>query len=373
MFDAKNLLEMLVRGQGQPAPSAAPAASNDPMGQIGDLLRQFTQQGGGQTTAAAPATAAGGAATPGLDDLLRNFFPGAGQPQAPAAAPAPQPQSGAPSGGLGDIFGKIQEQMSGGATSGSSGGSNPLDVLGQIFGQATQGVQEGAGKVGQATGLRDIIEKMSGGRSPEELLEQVKKYMSENQLGTGAALGGLGALILGTQTGRSVALGAAKIGALALIGGLAYKAYQNYSEGRPLISGATTTPEPAPAGSGFEDASATHDEAVTLIRGMIAAAASDGRLDDLEQQKIVGNLASEGLDAGAEEFLAKELNSPASIDELVAAVSSPQEGIKLYTAARIAIDPDTQQEQGFLYELGSRLGIDEELMAHIDAQARAAA
>lgn len=372
MFDARSLLENLVRGPAQSSQSQ----SADPAAELGDLLRQFTQGGpqqGGQQSSG------GDQQQPNLNDLLGNLFPGANQAQAPQAAPSEAQGGQSSGGGLGDIFGQLQKHMqpSGGSQpaqqpSGQGGGS-PIDILGQIFGQATQGAQEGAGRIGESTGLNQIIEQMSGGRSPQELLDQVKQYMSENKLGTGAAIGGLGALILGTQTGRSVAATAAKIGAAALIGGLAYKAYQNYQQGRPLVSGATEAPQAAPAGSGFEEEQISNDGALTMIRAMIAAAAADGRIDAAEQQAIIGNLKGAGLDSGAEEFLAQELNSPASIDALAAGAANAQEAIKIYTAARISIDPDTGAEQNFLYNLGARLGLDEELMAHIDAQARAAA
>ena len=107
-------------------------------------------------------------------------------------------------------------------------------------------------------------------------------------------------------------------------GGLAYKAYQNYRNGQ--------SPEAARI----------------YIRGMIAAAASDGRLDSEEQQRILGSLQQQGLNREAEEFLAHELNNPATIDELARGVRDEAEALQLYTAARVAIDPDTRGEQEFL-------------------------
>ena len=107
----------------------------------------------------------------------------------------------------------------------------------------------------------------------------------------------------------------AKVGALALIGGLAYKAFQNYQGGKPLVSG-VTAPEAAPKGSGFEPAAVTNESATLYIKAMIAAAAADGRIDNAEHAKIIGSLTQAGLDDGAEEFLANELNNPASIDDL---------------------------------------------------------
>jgi uncharacterized membrane protein YebE (DUF533 family) len=373
MFDARSLLESILRGPAQPQTSST--SSSDPTAELSDLLRQFTEgapQGG-------PAPSPHGGPVPRREpdpDTTYREPPYSDTPYRDEPDyDAPPPGGGPSADSLNDLWGQLfpnaQPTQTYQAAVGGTPSQNPLDILGQIFGQATQGVQEGAGKVSQTAGLDEIIKQMSGGRSAAELLEQAKKYMADNQLGTGAALGGLGALILGTGAGRSIAMSAAKLGALALIGGLAYKAYQNYQQGRPLISG-PDTPQPAPAGSGFEPAEVSHDDARRMIRCMIAAAAADGRLDSDEQQKIVGNLQTAGLDAGAEEFLAREMNAPASIDELAQGITSEQQAVKLYTAARIAIDPDTTAEQSFLYQLGMRLGIDEELMAHVDAQARAA-
>ncbi len=331
MFDPKQLLEMLVKGGHEPAPSRQPqsGASNE----LSDLLRQFTQgRSAGSDTASAQRAAAS------------------------------ERDSGSPFGGsLDDLLGELQRRA------GSAG-----KTAGDAFGQATDGVREGAGKIGQATGLDELIGQLSGGRSPNELLEQVQQYMRDNKMQTGAILGGLGALILGTQSGRSIAASAAKIGALALIGGLAYKAYQNYQQGRPLITDRSQTPEAAPSGSGFDEGSTSNQAATTYIRAMIAAAAADGRLDQSEQQRIIGSLKDQGLDAGAEEFLAGELNNPATIASLAAGVTGPAERIQLYTAARIAIEPDTAAEQNFLAILADQLGLEGELVQHINATARIA-
>ncbi len=328
MFDPKELLDMLVKGANPPRSQAPAAGSSDIANDIGDLLRQFTQ-GGPAAPQAAPGAAAGERAASGA-----------------------QAQSPFGGGSLNDLLGELQRR---------AGGAG--ETAGDIFGQATDGVREGAGKIGQATGLDDLIGQMSGGRTPQELLEQVQKYMGENQLGAGAILGGLGALILGTQTGRSIAVGAAKVGALALIGGLAYKAYQNYAQGRPLITDRSAAPEAAPAGSGFDEASVSSEATMSYIRALIAAD---------EQQRIVGGLKEQGLDASAEEFLAGELNNPASIASLVEGTSTEAERIQLYTAARIAIDPDTPAEQGFLAVLASELGLAPDLVEHINATARSA-
>ena len=342
MFDAKSLLEALIAG-GQGAGSRS-----QPQG----------IPGGGD-----------------LSEMFNQMFPGAAKAN----------KTNIPNAGFGDVqdaFGKMFKDFADAGKQFTPPASNTKkpgdlgdlgDLFGKIFEQATTGMKEGATKINDSMGtgnaLNDFAAKYGGGRSMEEIIEVAKKYMADNKLGTGAALGGLGALVLGTQTGRAIAVNAAKIGALALIGGLAYKAYQNHQSGRPIISGLEPT-EPAPNGSGFEPDAISNENAVRYLRAMIAAAAADGRIDANEQKTIFSNLNSLNLGPGAEEFLANELNNPANIGDLISNVMSRKEAIQVYTAARIVIDPDTHGEDRFLTVLANQLGLEDDLVAHIDAAAR---
>lgn len=357
MFDARSLLEQIVNGANRNAAPAQQAGG----GGLGDILGDLL--GGGNRAGGQPGAQGGG--NP-LEDLLRNLTQGQGAPQTRNVAPGAQPPAGGGEGGLADILGKLQQNL------GSGQGGSITEILGNVLSQATQGVKEGAGRVNEATGAgtaaRDALNRTTG-RTPEDLMAQLKELIANNKFGAGAAAGTLGGLVLGTQTGRGLAMSAAKIGALALIGGLAYKAYQNYQSGRPLITGAHPA-EVAPQGTGFEPQALTNQSATTYIRAMIAAANADGRIDESEKQKIFGALKQGGLEADAEAFLQHELAMPASVDELAAAVTSPEEAAQVYTAARIAIEPDTSGENAFLAALANRLGIDRELAAFIDNEAR---
>ena len=248
-----------------------------------------------------------------------------------------------------------------------------------MLGQATSGVREGAGRLDEATGAsgraRDAIGQATG-QSPDELIAKLKDLIASNKLGAGAALGGLGALILGTGAGRALAGSAARLGGLALIGGLAYKAYQNYQQGLPPLGGAPPSQQglvAAPNGSGFEPEAVTHKSAMLYVRAMIAAAAADGRIDANEQQKILGGLQQAGMNADAQQFLTKEINNPATVEDLAAAVSSHEDAVQAYTAARLAVDVDSDAEHEFLSRLAEALGIDDDLAAQVDAAARGTA
>jgi uncharacterized membrane protein YebE (DUF533 family) len=363
MLDAKSLLEMLMRGAGGNAKSGqAPAG-----GGLGDILGQLGAAFGQAGQGAAKGQPQGGG---GLGDILGQLGAAFGDSGTRRGAGGAQ---GAGQGGLADILGQLQQQF---GAAGGKGGGGLMDILGQVLGQATQGVKEGGQRIDAQTGasghLRDAIGRATG-QSPEEIMNQLKDLMAKNQLGTAVAAGGLGAVLLGTKTGRAVTGSALTLGGLALIGGLAYKAIQSYQQGKSPEAGARQLALAAPpSGSGFEPEAMGNQTALAIIRAMIAAAAADGRVDADEQKRILGNLGEIGLDHEAEEFLAAELNNPASIDDLVASVGSEQEAIQLYTAARLAVDSDNVEESNFLAELANGLGLDAELVAHIDATAHAA-
>jgi len=366
MFDARSLLEAMVRNAGGPQSQTGQGSGQ---GGLGDLLGQLLG-GAGANPQSAPSQGGG---SPGLnlEDILRQFTSGQTQGGATGTGQG---------GGLGDLLRNVLPPQvnspGGGATAPAAG--NIMDILGQILGQATSGVKEGAQRVDDATGassqLRDLLTKATG-KSPEELMNTAKELVEKNKTGAGVAAGGLGAVVLGTNTGRALVGSALKIGALALIGGLAYKAVQNFQAGKPLLEG-RTQPQAlveAPTGSGYEARAVTNDTALLYIRAMIAAAAADGRIDASEQEKIIGGLKQAGLDREAEEFLAQEMNNPASTADLAAAVQGDAEAVQVFTAARIAIDLDSDQEHDFLVALAKDLGLDNELVAHIDATTRQAA
>ena len=345
MFDAKALLEQIA-GHAQPA-ATTPSPGGNQGGGLSDLF--------GQIAAAVQGPAGQGGAPGqggGLADLVRNISSGAGGAN------------------VDQILAQVKEQA---AKFGGPSGAELVDTLTKAFGQATEGVKEGATRIGDATGARDAISNASGGKSPEEMLAQVKDLIAKNQLGAGAVLGGLGAILLGTRTGRGVTTGAVKLGALALIGGLAYKAYENYQAGRPLITGPQNMATEAPAGSGFEPAAITNDAAMLIIRAMIAAAAADGRIDDSEYTRILDSAGGAAASPEAKAFLDQELRRPATASALAAAVTSPAEALQVYAAARVAVDGDNASETGFLAELAAALGIDPDLARQVDATAKSTA
>jgi uncharacterized membrane protein YebE (DUF533 family) len=258
-------------------------------------------------------------------------------------------------------------------------------MVGSVLSQATQGLQQGGRDLNQASGgmgtqageqLQNMLGGLmgaQGGQGGGDLMSRAKNLLTNNPGLAAAAAAGLGGLVLGTKGGRGLAMGAAKLGGLALIGGLAYSAYQNYQAGRPLIGqGQAASISAAPQGSGFAEGDNDDQErALLMLRAMIAAAAADGEIDDAERARIVGNLRQAGLDEEASGFFDQEMANPLDAAGLIQLASTPEIAAQIYTAARLSVDPDTEDEQTFLGDLASGLGLDAELVAHIDAAAAA--
>ncbi len=263
---------------------------------------------------------------------------------------------------------------------GSGGANNPLSqiggVLGGLLNDSVSGMKDGAAAIEQKTGIgakADAALKGATGKSGGDFIEQAKTFASENKMATGAALGGLGVLLLGTKGGRGLVGNAATLGGLAMIGGLAYKAWQNHQAGQAPKPPAQI--EAAPEASPFgETGNVDQDNAAAMLvlRAMIAAAACDGVVDNEERSRIIGALEGAGLDVHAAKFLDAEFAKPASIAELAAAANTPALAAQAYTAARIAIDSVSAQEKAFLSDLATALKLDAGLVAQIDAGAAAA-
>ena len=206
----------------------------------------------------------------------------------------------------------------------------------------------------------------------------------------GVAAGAITSLLLGSKGGRKFAGEALKLGAAAALGGLAYRAYANYKAGAPVAGGAAhdsstygsgmpaaaaattapVAPSPLPA------ATPANEQAMLLVRAMIAAALSDGTLDDSERAMIVGRLEAAGITAEEQQFLAKEMARPWSPAQFAAAAETPEQRAEVYLAAALAIEADTAAERAYLAYLAATLGLEAELVRHLEgavAQAKAPA
>ena len=259
----------------------------------------------------------------------------------------------------------------------------------QVFGQATGGLTDAARQINQGTGsvgagVDQAVAKAAGVGSTDELAQKAKDLVSQNPSAASAAAAGLAGLLLSSRQGRGLAGNLAGLGGLALIGGLAYRAFQNHQAGRPLLDtgapGQAGAPQPtavtaSPAArlspptfdvAAFDPASANDDDAVLFLRAMVAAAAADGQVSPDERTRIVEGVNRAGLTPDAARWLEGEIAAPLTVDDIADRVQTLEKAAQVYAAARLAIDPDTLQEREFLRQLAESLDLDPQLRAHID-------
>ncbi len=221
---------------------------------------------------------------------------------------------------------------------------------------------------------KKMLDELLGAKVPgtegtvRDKFGQATQMAKDNPLAAGA----LAAVLLGTKSGRNVAGSVVKLGGLAAIAGLGYKAWQNYQNGGTPVESAKGEPEliSPPQDSGFApetDATESREFALVLVRAMIAAARADGHINDDERAKIGERLAMAGMDPEAQEFLAHELEAPVDLDALIAAAKTEAQRVELYTASRLTISPATRAERGYLDLLAGRLQLPDALVDHIEA------
>jgi uncharacterized membrane protein YebE (DUF533 family) len=249
----------------------------------------------------------------------------------------------------------ILNALVGAAAKRMTGGSAPASGQGQDQSPLVSFVDELLGPPGQ-------------GGAADSYLQTARDFVSRNPRLAEAALTAVAGVLMGSRKPGGIALRAASIGGLALIGTLAYKAYQAHQAGtpsRPSGQGESTRlTGPAPAA--FDLTAASDDDALLFARAMVAAASADGPLDNRERTRIVEALAQAGIDPQSTRWLEDELASPAGVDDIADRVQTPEKAAQVYAAARLAIDPDTRQEREFLRQLAESLDVDPALARQID-------
>jgi uncharacterized membrane protein YebE (DUF533 family) len=132
----------------------------------------------------------------------------------------------------------------------------------------------------------------------------------------------------------------------------------------PPPPGATVAAPPAPppsASVGSESVVATEagQDAVLLIRAMIAAANADGVIDKEERNRILKKLETADLSDQEHSFIVKELLSPAGLEDIVAQVKSPEMAKKVFSVSLLAIEVDTDAERTYMNTLARQMNLNE--------------
>lgn len=182
-------------------------------------------------------------------------------------------------------------------------------------------------------------------------------------MGKGAAAAGLVGLLLGTRSGRRVSGSALKLGSLAAIGTLAYKAFQDWQAQQQAA------PSPAAAPVGQLSGSSAEHRSRALLRALIAAAKSDGHIDTAEQAAIDKEIQKLDLDTDTLHFIKDEIHAPLDAKAVAAGADSQEAAIEIYATSLLVIDTVNAQERGYLNELAGALRLPPALVTLLERQA----
>jgi uncharacterized membrane protein YebE (DUF533 family) len=214
------------------------------------------------------------------------------------------------------------------------------------------------GGLGQAT----------GGNGVQGLTDKAKDaWNDQSALGKGAIAGGLLGILL-TKGGRRALGTGVKVGGMAAIGGLAYKAYEDWQAGKDADDGSGPRSLPAPDETAASDATAD-DLATRLLQAMIAAAKADGHVTRDERARIDAQLANLDLGDEASVLIAAELDAPLDVGRIAALARTAREGAEIYAASLLVVDEEAPAEKGYLAMLAARLGLEPALVSHLHAKA----
>jgi uncharacterized membrane protein YebE (DUF533 family) len=195
--------------------------------------------------------------------------------------------------------------------------------------------------------------------------------MNWGQFGGGAATGGALGLLLGSKRGRSFGGKALQYGSVAALGVMAFKAYSLWQQKQAVSAqsaGFPVAPEqvrtvdrlPAPQVE-------VHSQAMLLA--MIAAAKSDGHLDERERGVLEAELARLDADPVMRSWVEDQLRRPLDPAEVAAAAITPELASEMYLVSLLVVDESSFMERAYLDELARQLRLPEGLKVELEAQA----
>ncbi|RNF36376.1 DUF533 domain-containing protein [Paracoccus methylarcula] len=245
---------------------------------------------------------------------------------------------------LGDLLGNNVEGQRGGSIT---------DQLGQVLSGRGAGGARSPGSQGGLGGMLDGLTGRagSGGGGLGGMLGQLT--------GGGRASGGSGGLgdMLGGLLGGAAAGGAAG----AATGGLARKDSQpsnDASFGELFNDSLARGDEPETAPTPEQNATAG-----LMLKAMIQAAKSDGRIDESEKERLLGHLGDE-LDDEERQFIREQMAAPVDAAALAHEVPEGLEA-QVYLMSLLAIDLDNEEEARYLHALAEATGLPRETVNQI--------
>ncbi|QSP96357.1 tellurite resistance TerB family protein [Marinobacter salinisoli] len=255
---------------------------------------------------------------------------------------------------------------------------NVTSILNEIMKQAQGASPQARGRGGSGVDL---------GRMMQDLGNQMRGGAGKSGVDLKSMLGGgLLGMLLGSGRGRKMGGKALKYGALAGIGALAWKAYQNHqaqaqgqgnTQGSSSSLGASLGPSSMASEQGqpIEQLHGREQEqrGLEILQAMIMAARADGHIDENEQVLLVQEIEKLGADAELQEWIQQQLRAPLDAQAVARNADSPQAAREIYLVSAAMIDEQNDLERAWLNQLGAALQLEPAMTEELERQVQAAA
>lgn len=254
---------------------------------------------------------------------------------------------------LQSILGNISRNTSDGRSSSSQGGLGSLGNLGDIAGNILGQIQDGFGRSADAGS--------SSTKSDSEFLSK----NDQMALGVGAL-----AVLLGRRNNSNMA----KLGGLAALGTVAFRAYQRWqAQQQGAVKVADAGPWFAETSEGQDITDLDHhvqeQSSRALIAAIILAARADGHVDEAEQA-FIEQQTQHAATADEREWMNSLFKSSVDPKEVSQYVDSPALASQVYALSLAVIDEPNFMERSYLDELARQLGINESLKNELERELR---
>jgi len=198
------------------------------------------------------------------------------------------------------------------------------------------------------------------GENREATLDGMKK---------GAIAAGVLALLLGTNAGRRVTGSALKIGSLAAIGGIGWKAYQNWLNEQEATNDAAkdTIPKTKMAPINKLNEEDANKRSQVLLRAMIAAAKADGHVNTKEVIAIEEQIKKLKLSEDVAELLKNEIKKPLDVKEISALAEDQTMAAEIYLVSAVITDKENSMERDYLKLLAKEMELPDALVAQLQS------
>jgi uncharacterized membrane protein YebE (DUF533 family) len=206
--------------------------------------------------------------------------------------------------------------------------------------------------------------KSSSSNSDMQIPDEISAFLSGK--GGAALAGGALGLLLGSKSGRKMGGKALKYGGIAVIGTLAYKAYQHY-QSQQKNSG--TNPV-QPIGELPPKQEEAHCKAILVA--VIAASKADGHIDAREREMIDGEVRKITNDQQLQKWFDFELAKPLDPAEVAKNSENQAMAAEMYLASVMIVDEQNFMEKAYLGELAKQLKLPSDLQTELERQAKSA-